>query len=1122
MSFPSLRPVESISLTTRRLVWQLCLPMLLLAALFFSGLKAHAQFETASVLGYIRDTSGAVIPGASVKLISKTTGVTQELRSDSEGKFEFTSVLSGPYTLEAEAKGFEHTTTDTFTVTVNARQRVDLSLKLGSAAETVTVSGAAALLETETSSRGQVVGQKEVEDLPLNGRSYADLALLVPGVRKSVLENQSTTSREASFNVNGQRSAFNNFLLDGLDNNSYGTSNQGFANENIPPSPDAISEFRLETNNYSAEYGRASGAVINATTRRGTNQFHGSIWEYNRNTNLNAIGPFQPSGNVKPTFIRNQFGGAFGGPILKDKLFFFMDYEGLRQITKAFTAVTLPTATQRGGTFVDSKGNPISLQNPITGTKYANGVIPQSDMTPFARAVLAALPANNASGSSNNYFGFPRGEIQDDKADGRIDAFINPRLVLFGRYSEHRGSIFDPAAIPGRAGGNGNGNVHILNRQIAIGATYDINSNSILDARIGVGWNEGGKTPIGAGQASLLTENGITNGLPTDARVVRSLNGQSINGFAQLGAQTSNPQFQNPFVINPKVNYTLLKGRHSMKFGYEFQSISTAIDDFNPVYGQDTYNGKFSAVGSTSTSDSLVTQAWGLADFMFGNRSNYQLNNFVIINMQQRMNFLYAQDDIKVNSRLTVNAGLRYELATPQWVDGNHLANFDPATNSLIQAKDGSLFDRARVHMPLTNFAPRIGLSYSVDPLTAIRAGYGISYTQFNREGGENLLAYNGPYIVNASIDQTPSLGLCTSDTQDQTKCFRQTQQGYSTTLVAPANFSPLKAQSRYIPKDNPTGYVQSWHLSVQRQLRNNMLFDVAYVGNHGVHLMVLGDYNQAAVQQAGQNLSLQARRPITNFGTIEVAFGGGYSNYNALQAKIEKRYSNGIYLLNSFTYSKTMDVASGHLETSGGDNSRVNIANIAGDYGRSSYDQPLNNTFTAMWDLPFFGAGHSHMTRTLLGGWQLSAINQLTSGLPVNLTYNVSTNNTVTGLYTYRPNVSGNPVTKDGQRVKTATAVTNYLTKTAVSAPAGPNPFGNASRNSVRSYPFYQLDTGLHKKFVLWSDSSALDFRAEAFNVLNQVNYMQPDGNVSNSSFGSITSAYPARQLQLALKLLF
>ena len=302
---------------------------------------ASAQFETASVLGFVHDSSGAVIPNAKVTLVNTATGVEATVDADTQGQFTFTSVRIGQYKVKASAAGFSEAVTETFSAEVNARQRVDVTLKPGAATETVTVTGAAALLNTEDSERGQIISARDVNNLPLNGRAYADLALLTPGVRANNLENQTVTSRDASYNVNGQRSEFNNFMLDGLDNNAYGTSNQSFSNQAIQPSPDAISEFRVSTDNYSAEYGRASGAVFNVSIKSGTNQIHGKLWEYNRNTAFNAIGPFTPPTSaitgkqVKPVLVKNQFGGSIGGPVplfLRGKIFYFGDYESNRQV----------------------------------------------------------------------------------------------------------------------------------------------------------------------------------------------------------------------------------------------------------------------------------------------------------------------------------------------------------------------------------------------------------------------------------------------------------------------------------------------------------------------------------------------------------------------------------------------------------------------------------------------------------------------------------------------------------------------------------------------------------------------------------------------------------------------
>ncbi len=1090
-----------------------------LVLLLLTAAWGFAQFDTATVSGVVRDPALAVVPNSKVTLESVATGVSKSIVTDQNGSYTFFDVKIGKYKVKAESQGFKSAATEEFTVTVSAHQRVDLQLQVGAVTETVEVFGAASAVETDSSSRGHVIGNQAIVNLPLNGRSYADLALLAPGVRKSVLEDGSVSGRDASYNVNGQRSALNNFMVDGVDNNAYGTSNQGFSSQVVQLTPDAVNEFRVETSNYSAEYGRAAGAVINAATKSGTNVFHGSTWEYLRNTKLNAVGFFKPTNNVKPVYIQNQFGATFGGPVKKDKLFFFVDYEGNRRIQRALTFATLPTADQKAGIF----GTPI--RNALTNTPFADGTLPASQVTAFAKAVLNALPLPNLAGNSNNYQSLPRATITDNKGNARADYYFTDKLTGYFRYSHRVEEIYVPGNIPGPAGGNNNGNVRIVNRQMNPGATWTVSPTMTVEARLGVTWTEGGKSPLGVGETSLLDANGIT-GLPTDPRVAGALNSQSVGGFSQFGRQGSNPQFQNPFVVNPKINVGKLVGRHTLRFGYEYQRIDTAVDDFNPVYGSDTYSGQFSRpAGAATTSNAALTQAYGLADFMTGARSSYELNNYVIVDYRQRMHFLYVQDDFRVNRKLTLNLGLRYEFATPQWETNNHLANFDPGTNTLIAAKSGGLYDRALVEPRHKYFAPRVGLAYQVAPKTVIRTAYGISYVHFNRMGGENLLAYNGPYIVDALISQDiANLPVCATANADPVTCFRPTQMGYPQNFAVPSNFAPLRTQARYIPKDNPSGYIQSWHMTVQHELAKNLVLDVAYVGNRGTHLMILADWNQARPNATNENLSLQARRPIQNFGAIEVAYGAGYSNYNALQTKIEKRYASGLTFINSFTWSKGIDNASGHLEANNGDNSRANIRDLAHEKGVSGYDQPFNDTLSGVYALPFgrgkqFGSNWSAMADRALGGWQLTLINTATSGLPVNITYSPSGQFQVSGLPSVRPNQVGTSlVTAEGQRT-TAT----YLDRSAVAIPTdAAHPFGTIGRNNVRGYGLFQLDLGLHKEFPLWNDRTKLQFRGEVFNLTNQTNFGAPAGNISSSNYGSITSTFPARQLQFALRLMF
>ena len=1090
-------------------------PKSLSLLLVLSAASALAQFDSAVVLGTVRDPQGLAIKGAQVRLDSLATGVRLNAATNDLGSFEFPTVRLGEYQLTAEASGFKIGKSQAFRVTVGAKQRVDMTLQIGTTSETITVDTTVAQLETETSSRGTVIGAQQIVNLPLNGRAYADLALLAPGVRRSGI----STSRDASFNVNGMRSSQNNFVVDGVDNNAYGTSNQGFSNQVVQLSPDAVQEFRLETNNYSAEYGRAGGAVINATIRSGTNQYHGTAYEYLRNTQLNAVGFFKPL-TGKPVLIQNQFGATFGGPIVKDKMFFFADYEGFRRTQKTVNFATLPSLDVRAGRMG------IPILDPITGAIYGDGVIPASRIGRFASAVIADLPAPNIARAANNYQSLPSFLQNSDKGDIRYDHYISSKLNAFVRYSHRLLNQFEPGAIPGPSGGNNNGNVRVLNQQIAFGSTYTLSPTSILEFRMGISRSEGGKSPIFVGTTPLVAKLNIPNA-PTDPRFTGGVYTQSVNGFTAFGVQSSNPQFQNPFVWNPKFNYTKLFGKHSLKAGYDYQKIETDIDDFNPKMGSDSYSGRFSQVAGTATNDSQF-----MADFLFGARSQYQLNNAVIMNYRQQMHFFYLQDDWKITRKLTLNLGLRYEFATPQYEAQNRISNYVPGSTSLLTAKAGSLYDRSLVHPDNNNFAPRLGLAWSVLPKTVIRAGYGISYIHFNRMGGENLLAYNLPNVFNPVIDQrTPFSGsgagtpVCSSLDANPLTCFRTTDSGYPNNFLNPANINILAVRVNHIPSDIPTSYTQSWHFSLQRELGKDLVLDLGYVGTRGVGLMILGDYNQARPNAfPAENLSLQARRPLQNFGFIQVAFNGGFLNYHAFQAKLEKRFSRGLYLLNSFTWSKAIDNASGHLETGNGDNSRVNYRDLRNEKGLGGYDQPFNNVTTLLYELPFghgrkFGSSWNKVTDLALGGWRMTAINFAQSGTTVNLTYSPASAFQVSGAPNYRPNIIGDPVTPAASRTEN-----NWLNITNVKLPEDRSqPFGNAGRNIVRGPRVDVMNFGLHKEFAL-TERFKLEFRSEAFNLLNKTNFDSPNSNRSSGGFGTITSTNnnPARQIQFALRLAF
>ncbi len=1141
-----------------------------------SCLRAGAQFDAGAALGTIKDPSGAGVSGATVALLSVDKGVTVTRKTDGGGDYEFDNLQAGSYRISVTAPGFETSSTDPFKVNVGARQRVDLSLKLGSTNDTVVVSGAATLLETDSSGRGGTVESAQAVALPLNGRSYADLAQLVPGVRRSLLDTvASNPPRDASYNVNGLTSQSNNFTLDGIDNNAYQEANQGYSNEAVIPSPDAIEEFKVQTNNYSAEYGRAGGAIINATTRSGGNSFHGGAYDYLRNTVLNAFGPFYGTG-VKPTLVQNQFGGTFGGPVRKDKLFFFMDYEGLRSVSHLLTTATLPTPSELSGLFTSdgtAGGTPIPIKNPYTGVIYQNGQVPLSDpnIDPVALKTFAALPAPNIPGASltaANFQYLPASTTTDDKGDGRVDYILNQQQNGFFRYSQRAVIFFQPPSFPGPAGGNNNGTLYARTRQLAAGWNWVISNNSILELRYGQTWTESGKQPAYLGQPNFLA--GIPN-VPQDPGYTGGLNTQTVSGFTAFGEQATNPQFTNPTQANPKVNYTFIKGHHSLKVGYEYGWLAQAISDFHPKFGSDTYAGSFSSAGSSTT-----PQAANLSDFLFGARNNYSLNAVNEVNYQRFWHAGYIQDDWKAWKNLTLNLGLRYEFLSPNTEQDNKLLNFDPVNQRLLHAGTGtdvtstqpghvytlhyvggsSLADRGLVNPDYKDFGPRAGFAWQPQPGTVLRGGFGISYAFLFRFGGEGLLAYNGPnnYSATLPVNQTPGQGICNSLTEDPTTCFRRTQDGYQTNFAGPSNFSTTKAQTRYVPKNFKNGYVQAYHLSLQQQLPKQVTMEISYVGNHAVHIAALEDSNQARLCAASEipaahpgqcATSLLNRRPISGFTDILTESNAGFLDYNSLQAKLEHRFNNGFYLIHSFTWSRAFNNSSADLEAQNGDGAVVNIANPAADRGPSGYDQPLNNTTSAIVDLPFgtdkhFGSSAPGWEKQILGGWQLTGISVVTSGVPIDLTYTASTNqvvSTTSSVYSLRPNLAGPISNVYGQTLtKTDSSLKGFFNPSAVAAPAGTQLFGDAGRNVLRGPGFGQFDLAAHKRFTLPQERYSMEFRLEAFNVLNATNYISPTANVGtvnsntgvftpNASFGQFsgsTSVYPSRQVQVALRLAF
>lgn len=1097
------------------------------------------QFDTAVILGTVRDAKGGAVSAAGITALNKQTGIQATGRTDEDGNYLFPSLRIGIYKITATRDGFANAVADDVNLTVNARQRVDLTLQVNTVTETVNVTAITPLLETDNSSKGQVIQARQIVAFPVLGRTYSSFALLSPGVRESNSSNSGSVAfrREGAYNVNGLRSVFNNFVLDGVDNNFYGTTNQGFSNQAVQPSPDSVAEFRMMVNAYSAEFGRTGGAVMNVASKSGTNEIHGSVWNFLQNNRLNATGFFKPVDGRKPQNNRNQFGFTLGGPIAKNRTFFFADYEGSRWRVSPFALSSLPNEQMRRGVL------PVDVRVPVTYTAsdgriiQAGTVIPAGQavpMTRLARFVMDNLPqpnrpaaaaAINNLGIASNFGNFDRNVLDDDKGAAKLDHQFSSSVQSFFRYAQRRQNIFAPALITGPAGGNNLGNLDTYNQAGTMGITWTKSTTEVVDMRFSVSRLGMDRTPAAVGGPSMRELFGIT-GLPEGDKVRGGITPQDIVGFPRYGRQSTNPQAQFPTTINFRGTYAKLAGAHSVKMGYEWLGLNIMVDDTNPLYGIDAFGGAYSRPAAGVPTG--VNNSWyHLADFYAGARSSYQLATQVEAQVRQRGNFFFLQDDWKATRRLTLNLGLRYDLMTPVFDAGNRLSNFDPSTNRIVLAGDD---DRTLQRQPKNNFAPRLGMAYQVDAKTVFRGGYGLGWNFWNRMASAELMNTNAPFVTRFSTTNSPANlnTLCTGN--NFLNCFRTREMGYPASL--PSNVI------LHIDRETPWGYIQNWHVTLQRTLFKDTLIDVAYVGNKGERLPILGDLNQArpiTADELSRGLTtlgtLLARRPFQGFNNITAVQPTGFSNYHALQWKFEHR-GRDLTVLSSFTWAKAIDNVGQVLDTpNGGSPNPQDIRNTRNDKGASSFDQRFNSTTSFVYQIPFgkgrrMGGSMPAALDAIIGGWETSAIVSLLSGQPLNIRYPDAAGILSDGQPDFLGNVALRPNYVGGQLVNDTGTDRHlgYFNRAALAVPAVTAPFGNLGRNVA--YGFAQRQTNLvlakHFRMAFLNEGARITFRGEFYNLFNQTNFLAPDVNVASANFGRVGSTFDPRFIQLALKLSF
>lgn len=1103
-----------------------------------------AQVESGRVVGTVHDASQAVIAGATVTVTETQTNVVRTTTTNAAGDFSVSALKPGTYSVTVDCPGFKRIEQPAFKLDVNQVVNLNLVLQIGSASEKVEVTAAEPLVESQTSSIGQVVEEQRVEQLPLNGRDFVQLAYLAPGVNQgpagtvqqgSIPENMRASG---SIQANGLTATNNNFLLDGFDNNE---AQIGF--EVIQPSVDAIQEFKVQTNNFAADIGKG-GAVVNVVLKSGTNNFHGELFEFLRNSAFDAKNYFDSPAFPIPPFKQNQFGGTIGGPIIKNRTFFFFDYQGTR-IRQAQTDLSaVPSMAERGGNFsdlltgVDQPGTSYDqgqIFNPAT-TKangdrqtFGGNIIPPGDLDKAAMKLINLFPAPNYPG--NYYLSNPVLHNDQDSFDVRVDHQLTQKDSLYSTFDFGNVHAMQPDPFPGYAGGGTfTGNIQDDARAAGITDVHTFAPNKLNEFKIGWTRYTVAAIPFFAGEdlGSQFDLPGIFN--PLEATATGGLPNLTISGYQPLGNQDYFPEFlrENTYQLIDSFTYT--HGRHSFKFGgdvrrreHGFYQPQNARGDFyfDPTFTED--------VGADNGGTPFGGSA--LASFLLGYPTSVQRDGQVgEFGMSWWEISGYGMDDFRVNSHLTLNLGLRYDVYTPMVEEHNRLANFDFGTGQFITPQMPGVSRSGNVVTDLNNFAPRFGVAWSPwDDKTVFRGGYGIFYDlQANQNDAE--LAFNPTGLfATYSVNNPPT------DTN-----VRLLAQGLPAQVFPTAQDPSGRASAALF--DNRTAYIEEWNVDVERSLFKDAVLQVAYVGTHGVKLARLANLNQPVLpldsnfSDTTGNYGRPYFDTVPNVGPIRTEMHNAWVVANALEVKFEKRFSSGWSMLNSYTWQHTI----GDTEENEWFEPQ-NTHDLQAERGDNGPDFRHQFTSAISYELPFghgkklFGsAGKGDL---LIGGWQMNAIISMYSGQA--LTPMLSYDPTNTGSGAPRPDQIGNPyyfanATSVGCP-SNAQSIQCWFNPAAYTVPPlapGQNfatEFGDAHRGTLRGPAEYNTDLSMFKDFNL-RESNVLEFRAEAFNIFNHPEFGLPNQDVdltgtpgSPGQAGQITSTiHSSRQLQLALKYTF
>ncbi len=1131
-------------------------PFALVFNLFALASALRAQVDTGAIVGTVRDNTGAVVPGATITVRSEDTSSTQTTVSAPSGTYAFSALKIGAYTVEAEHPGFKKEVRSGLKLDIQQRLVIDFDLALGQVTSEIEVTGQAPILQTENGSVGQVIEQQQVNNLPLNGRNYTFLARLVPGATVGQPEGRGLNAN-GWFTANGTRPAQNNYMLDGIDNNTNDVDFLNGAAYVIRPPVDAISEFRLQTSTFSAEFGRAGGAVLNASIKSGANQFHGAVWEFLRNDALDAADFFQNANSQpKGSFKQNQFGGAGGGRIIKNKLFFFADYEGTR-IRQGVpeTGNSVPTQLERNsgytnfsdlialqsGSLKDALGNSYPLGtifDPSTTRSIGNGqyvrspfpgnIIPANRLDQNAVNLLNLMPAPTQGGYINN-FNINRNSFNNvNQFDIRIDANISPKDSIFGRYSWSQNPSFLPGPFTGYAdgGGFGDGNQQVDTQGAALSYTHSFSPTLVNEARVGFNREHTSRLqPYGDNTSNIPAQFGIQGvpQLPGNG----GLPYLGIGGLSQLGSAEwlISDRYSNTTQFTENLNKVY--HTHAFKGGFEAQSIYFPWTAPPYSRGEFDFNGTYTSIvnltdASTGRAQFLLSPAAapGLGGTLLGGANNVNASNFGDVAAQRSYYGAYFQDDWKITSRLTLNLGLRWDWFSPTGERYGAQANFVPGnpgagaeyiipanringpplspsftqllTQSGIALNYTNAYGSGLSIVQKDNFAPRFGFAYQATQRLVVRGGYGIFYGAFENRGGYPSLGYNYPFQYTFNFPAANAV----SPNYYPNGTIATLENGLSSVPLNPTAVNASGLNLRGIQFHYQTPYVQSYNLTLEYQLSNSDVVSAGYVASLSRHLESFASTNnQSVLLPLGYNP--QNYVPFPDFARgSSYAATIGTANYHALQTKYQHRFSKGLTTLVSYTFSKTLTDAGDLL--SGGGTQGYRAPDIPGvgiqyDYGLAAFD--IRNAFSASgtYDLPY-GKGR-----------QFSSSNRYTDfflgGWSTNFILTLDdgqpqtincATSTGAGTGCYALDTSANPYGGPHN-------VQQFYNPAAFATPPSVTQVGQSNilplgggPTQVTGPPIRRLDFSIFKQFPV-TETMRFEFRAESFNLTNTPSFALP-----------------------------